>query len=303
MFPELFKIPLFNLPLNTYGLLLVVAFIVGLRVSARMAERDGLEKHRIYDLGLWIMVAALVGAKLLLIVTAWDEIARNPGHFHALALLRSGGVFYGGFITAFITAVVVACIYRLPGRKTADACAPGIAIGHAIGRLGCFFAGCCWGEPTTAAWGVQFSERGHEITGVPTIVSHLTDPAQRAFWADRLGGFHASLHLHPTQLYETAATFILFIVLLWLSRRRRFEGQVMLAYVALYAVARFVIEFWRDDPRGSLLGLSTSQLIAAIGFLGAAVIVALRSVRSKARFVWWRQPLSKQRRTSTRVTL
>jgi len=126
---------------------------------------------------------------------------------------------------------------------------------------------------------MHFAERGHEITGVPTIVNHLTDPAQRGLWANQLGGLHAPLHLHPTQLYEVAATLTIFITLLWLSRRRRFEGQVMLAYAALYAVAQFVIEFWRDDPRGSLIGLSTSQLIAVIVFLGAISIGAIRAPR------------------------
>ncbi|MGH9838212.1 MAG: prolipoprotein diacylglyceryl transferase [Blastocatellia bacterium] len=278
MFPELFKIPWLNLPINTYGLLLAVAFIVGLQFAARMAERDGLDRRRVYDLGLWIMVAALIGAKLLLIVNEWDGFSRNPRQFFTFALLRSGGVFYGGFIGAVIVTVIVARRHKLSLWRTADAIAPGIAIGHAIGRLGCFFAGCCWGKPVTVAWGVHFSERGHEITGVPTIVSHLSEPAQRSYWASRIGGLDAPLHLHPTQLYETAVTLVIFLALLALSRRRRFEGQIMLAYAAIYAAARFVIEFWRDDPRGSLLWFSTSQLIAAIVFLGAVSTGAIRTL-------------------------
>ena len=276
MFPELFKISSLNITLNTYGVFLVVAVTIGLWVAARMAGRDGLDKSRIYDLGLWTLVVALIGAKLLLVINEWDNFTHNPRQFLLLNFLRSGGVFYGGFIAAFIAAVTLTRAYHLPRWRTADASALGIAIGQAIGRLGCFSAGCCWGKPATAAWGVQFTERGHEITGVPTVVSHLTDPAQRTLWADRLGGLDALLHLHPTQLYETAATLIIFIVLLWLSRRRRFEGQVMLAYVTLYAVARFVIEFWRDDPRGSLLGLSTSQLIAALIFFGSVCVFRYR---------------------------
>ena len=129
------------------------------------------------------------------------------------------------------------------------------------------------------AWGVRFSERGHEITGVPTIAGYLTDSMQRSHWADQIGGLDAPLHLHPTQLYETAATLIIFIALLALKRRRRFEGQIMLIYAALYAVARFVIEFWRDDPRGSLLWLSTLQLIAVIVFVGAISIGVIRTLR------------------------
>jgi phosphatidylglycerol:prolipoprotein diacylglycerol transferase len=277
MFPELFKISSLNITLNTYGVFLVVAVTIGLWVAAQMAGRDGLDKSRIYDLGLWTLVVALISAKLLLVINEWDNFTHDPRQFLLLNLFRSGGVFYGGFIAAFITAVTLTRAYRLPRWRTADASALGIAMGQAIGRLGCFSAGCCWGEPTTSAWGVQFTKRGHEITGVPTVVSHLNDPAQRALWANQPGGLDAPLHLHPTQLYETVATLIIFVALLWLSRRRRFEGQVMLAYVALYAVARFIIEFWRDDPRGSWLGLSTSQLIAVILLLGVTCIGAIRT--------------------------
>lgn len=279
MLPELFKISFLNITLNTYGFFLIAAVTLGLWVAAQMAGRDGLDKSRIYDLGLWTLVVALIGAKLLLVINEWDNFTHNPRQFLLLNFLRSGGVFYGGFIAAFITAATLTRAYHLPRWRTADASALGIAIGQAIGRLGCFSAGCCWGKPTTAAWGVQFTERGHEITGVPTIASQLNDPAQRDLWVNQIGGLDAPLHLHPTQLYETAATLVIFMALLWLSRRRRFEGQVMLAYAALYAVARFIIEFWRDDPRGSLLGLSTSQLIAVLVFLVAASIGALRISR------------------------
>lgn len=283
MFPELFKIPLLNIPLNTYGLLLAVAFMVGLRVAARMAERDGLDSRRVYDLGLWIMVAALIGGKLLLIITEWESLIRGSRRFFAIEFFRSGGVFYGGFIASVIVTVIIARRHKLPLWRTADAIAPGIALGHAIGRLGCFFAGCCWGKPTTSAWGVRFSERGHEITGVPTIAGHLIDPAQRAFWSTRIGGLDAPLQLHPTQLYEVVATIAIFAVLLSLFRRSRFEGRIMLAYAALYAAARFVIEFWRDDPRGSLIGLSTSQFIALFVFLGAISIGAVRFSRFRRK--------------------
>jgi len=146
--------------------------------------------------------------------------------------------------------------YKLPWWQTADACAPAIALGNAIGRQGCFAAGCCWGKPTNLPWGVEFTERAHEITGVPLGV-----------------------HLHPTQLYESFATFLFFLFLVWLHRHKRFRGQVILTYAVLYAVMRFVIEFFRADQRGDILGLttrtglSTSQLIALL--IGAASLVLL----------------------------
>ena len=149
--------------------------------------------------------------------------------------------------------------YQLPWWKTADACAPGIAIGNFFGRQGCFAAGCCWGKPTTLPWGVKFTELGHEITGVPLDV-----------------------RLHPTQLYESFAMLLVFFFLFWLHKHRRFDGQVILLYALLYSVIRFAIEFLRDDPRGDLFGLttltglSTSQLISLIVGAGALVLLVLR---------------------------
>ncbi|MEK7833967.1 MAG: prolipoprotein diacylglyceryl transferase family protein, partial [Acidobacteriota bacterium] len=133
----------------------------------------------------------------------------------------------------------------------------------------------------TAWCGVHFTEKGYEATGVPTIVEQLADPIQRSVWEDRLGSLSAPLKLHPTQLYEAAALLVIFVVLLWMFRHRKFHGQIVLAYALLYSVARFTVEFWRDDPRGEIWGLSTSQFIAVLLFIGAVVgfIFKLRSER------------------------
>lgn len=272
MFPELFKIPYINFTFNTYGFLLALAFITGLYVMGRLAASDGQDKQKVYDLGLWVLAASLIGSKLLMIVTEWDSFYRdNPRQIFSLDFFRSGGVFYGGFLGAVIASVIVMKIYKLPWWRTADAFAPGIAIGQAIGRLGCFSAGCCWGKPTTAWCGVHFSEKGHEITGVPTMVRHLADPIQQNVWAERLGGLLAPIKLHPTQLYEAVATLLIFVVLLFVYRKRQFHGQVIIVYAILYAIARFIIEYWRDDPRGEFFDLSTSQFIAVVLFIGAII--------------------------------
>ncbi len=276
MFPELFKIPGLDFTVNTYGALLALAFLAGLFVMARQAAADNLDKNRVYDLGLWVLVASLIGSKLLMIVTDWDEYEGNWRAFLSLDFLRSGGVFYGGFIGAVIASVIMMRIYKLPWWRTADAFAPGIAIGQAIGRLGCFSAGCCWGKPTTAFCGVHFTDKGHETTNVPTIVGHLPAAIQQQ-WADKLGGLTAPIHLHPVQLYEVGASLVIFVILLVMARKRKFHGQIVLAYALLYAVARFIIEIWRDDPRGSLLGLSTSQFIALLIFIGGLIAFIYRS--------------------------
>jgi phosphatidylglycerol:prolipoprotein diacylglycerol transferase len=272
MFPELFRIG--NFPINTYGVLLALAFLAALLVSARLGARDGLPRERIYDLGLWMLLAALVGSKVLML---WTEpsYAEDPTHLLSLDFLRSGGVFYGGLIGATLTGYLLARYYGLPWWKTADAFAPGIALGQAIGRLGCFAAGCCWGKPTSLPWGVRFTPLGHEITGVPLDV-----------------------HLHPTQLYESAATLLIFIFLLWLHRHKRFSGQVILFYAVLYGITRFAVEFLRDDPRGdiagltTLTGLSTSQLISLIVGIGALFILILR---------WRRAPVEPPNKVSSTV--
>ena len=272
MFPELFKIPYTEFSINTYGFLLAVAFLAGLLLMARLAARDGLNRQKVIDLGLWVLAASLIGSKALMVIAEWDVTYRdNPRQIFTLDFLRSGGVYYGGFIAAVIASVIVMRYYKLPWWRTADAFAPGVILGQAIGRLGCFSAGCCWGRPTTGWYGVHFSEKGHEITGVPTMVNHLADPIKNV-WAERLadqGGWLAPLKLHPTQLYEVGAALLVLAVLLLIHRRRRFEGQVILAYAMLYSVARFIIEYWRDDPRGEIIGLSTSQFIAIILFVGA----------------------------------
>jgi phosphatidylglycerol:prolipoprotein diacylglycerol transferase len=254
MFPELFHIGSF--PVHTYGVFLALAFLGAIMVTVRLGSRDGLPRERLYDLCLWMLLASLIGSKALMFFTE-PEYRGNPLALLSLDFLRSGGVFYGGLIGAVVTGFFLMRHYKLPWWKTADACAPGIALGNVLGRLGCFSAGCCWGKPTTEPWGVRFTELAHEITGVPT-----------------------GTPLHPTQLYESLSMMLVFVFLLWLHRHRRFSGQVILAYALLYAAIRFVIEFFRDDPRGDILGLttltglSTSQLIGiVVGVLALIVMI------------------------------
>ena len=269
MYPELFRIG--NFPINTYGVFLAVAFLCAILIAVRLARRDGLPGEKIYDLSLWMLLAGLIGSKILMLFTE-PEYRENPALFLSLDFLRSGGVFYGGLLGAMAAGYLLMKRYKLPWWKTADACAPGVAIANFFGRQGCFAAGCCWGKPTTLPWGVKFTEAGHQITGVPT-----------------------DAHLHPTQLYESFAMLLVFLFLLWLHKRKRFDGQVILAYALAYSVIRFAIEFVRDDPRGdvfgltSLTGLSTSQLISL--FIGIAALILLIVRRRRANPVNLENPV------------
>lgn len=256
MYPVLFRIGSF--PINTYGVFLALAFLCAILITVKLAARDGLPREKIYDLCLWMLLSSLVGSKILMFFTE-PEYRDHPLQLLSLDFLRSGGVFYGGLIGAILAGYFLMRRYQLPWWKTADACAPGIAIGNFFGRQGCFAAGCCWGKPTTLPWGVKFTELGHEITGVPT-----------------------DAYLHPTQLYESFAMLAVFFFLLWLHKHRRFSGQAILFYALLYSAIRFAIEFLRDDPRGDLFGLttatglSTSQIISLIVGIAALILLIVR---------------------------
>ena len=257
MYPELFRIG--DFPLNTYGFLLSIGLMLALFAAAKLAVRDGLPKERIYDLGLWTIIGGLIGSKILMVFT------EDGVNFFSLDFLRSGGVYYGGFLGGLLALVFLIQFYKLPFWKVADAFAPGVAIGQFFGRQGCFSAGCCWGKPTELPWGVHFTRAGHENTGVPIF--------------DAAG---SALHLHPTQLYESFAMLFVLGILIYLHRRKRFDGQVLIGYMILYPIVRFTIEFFRDDPRGDLFGLttltglSTSQILSLIVAAGAIAFMIYR---------------------------
>jgi phosphatidylglycerol:prolipoprotein diacylglycerol transferase len=259
MHPRLVTIPAFDLlgrhigplTLHTYGFLLALAFLAGLWVAARQARRAGLDPGRVTDLAVYVLIAGLIGAKVLFVIVEWRYYAEHPREI--LSVFQLGGVFYGGLMAAFPVAWWFVKRYGLDGWKTADVLAPGVAIGQAVGRLGCFAAGCCHGRATHVAWAVTF----------------------RDIYAARTSGTPLDVPLHPVQLYESAAAVVIFAALLWLSPRKKFDGQVVVAYVVLYSMARFGIEFFRgDSARGFVLGglLSTSQLIAIILVVAAGAL-------------------------------
>jgi phosphatidylglycerol:prolipoprotein diacylglycerol transferase len=268
MHPKLITLPAFELfgkhlgpfTLHTYGVLLAIAFLAGLWIAGRQAKKAGLDANRITDMAVYVLIAGLVGAKLLLLVVEWSYFSKNPREL--LSIFQSGGVFYGGLLGALPVAWWYIRRHSLPGWRTADVLAPGVALGQGLGRLGCFAAGCCFGRPADVPWAVTFR-----------------DP-----YATRTVGTPLDTALHPTQIYESLAVFAIFGFLLWLSSRRTFDGQVMLAYVALYSVVRFLIEFYRGDAaRGTVFGgmLSTSQFIAILLVLGAALLYPYAARRNK----------------------
>ena len=239
MHPILFEIGGF--PVYTYGVLLAAAYLLGLQLALVRARARGLDPNRVMDLGIWVIVSGLIGAKLLLLVVEWDTYGRDLSEL--FTLVRSGGVFYGGLIAAVIVAVVYLWRHRMPIWSVTDAFAPGIALGHVVGRMGCFFAGCCFGRPADVPWAVTFrSEYAAQNIGTPINVP-----------------------LHPTQLYEAGAELLILGLLLMTERRGRlFPGRTFWLYMLLYGVSRFVIEFYRGDVRGVVGMFSTSQFVSVV---------------------------------------
>ena len=256
MYPRLFEIG--ALTVYTYGILLAAAYLLGLQFATRRARARGLDQARVLDLGIYIIISALVGAKLLLLITDWNTFVSNPAEL--LTLLRSGGVFYGGLILAVAVALWYIRRIGLPLWTTCDVFAPGIALGHVVGRLGCFFAGCCYGKPTTAPWAVTFTD--------PFAAANVGTPL--------------NVPLHPTQLYEAGVEGLILVFLLATeSRGRKFPGRTFWLYMLLYAVSRFAIEFFRGDPRGAVGMFSTSQFISLILAPLAVVMLVILARRSE----------------------
>jgi phosphatidylglycerol:prolipoprotein diacylglycerol transferase len=251
MHPVLFEIH--GWPVYSYGVLLAAAYLVGLQLAVVRARRAGLDAQRVMDLGIYLIISALIGAKLLLLVVDFSYFKDHPGEL--LSLVRAGGVFYGGLAAAFVVGLLLIRRYRLPMWTTADLIAPGIALGHVVGRFGCLLAGCCYGRPTTVPWAITF-----------------TDPAAAVNVGTPLG-----VPLHPTQLYDAGAELLILVVLLLTERRwRPYAGRTFWLYMLLYAVSRFVIEFYRGDERGTVFGtLSTSQF-ASVLIVPISILMLLR---------------------------
>ena len=261
MCPRLFSIGPLSIP--TYGVLVGIGFLVGLYLVGRLARRAGLDPDKMTNLGVWVVLAAMVGAKLFLVVADLDTYLEHPERLFSLSLLRAGGVFYGGLLAALGTAVWYSHRHGLPGLRTADIFAPAVAVGHSIGRLGCFAAGCCWGKPTALPWGVAFTDpAAHDFVGVPLNV-----------------------HLHPTQLYEAGGTLAVGLVLLRLIQKPHRPGTVLAWYLVLYSTFRLLVEFLRAETSRSFPfdgPLSVTQWVAVLLVLAGVFLLMRPSAQPSA---------------------
>jgi len=243
------------LTIHTYGVLVAAGFLLGLALAVKQAKKEGIPQERIIDIGFYVLVAAIVGSRLFF-------VAVNAGHYlkHPLDIFKiweGGLVFYGGLILALPSALWYIRKHHLDGWRITDIFAPSIAIGHAVGRIGCFAAGCCHGRLCELPWAVTFHDpESLATTGIP---------------------------LHPTQLYESAGEFLNFLILITLRRYQSFKGQLFWTYIFLYSVLRFVVEFFRgDEARGYLFGgISVSQGISVIMGIIAISVIAGKLLNKK----------------------
>jgi phosphatidylglycerol:prolipoprotein diacylglycerol transferase len=244
MHPRLISTSFFTI--YTFGNLLAASYLSAFGWMVRGARRAGLDPEALASLGIWAIVGALVGAKALLLFRSILDGSFAISDLWSMSLVTSAGDFYGGFIGGLTASAMFFWRHpTVPVWRAADVCAPAIALGQAIGRVGCFMAGDDYGRPAHLPWAVTF-----------------TDPE-----AERLGGTPLNVPLHPVQLYESAMCLALFVFLVWLTRRRHRDGDIIVAYTLLYAIARFGLEFFRGDAdRGFVFGglLSTSQFIGVV---------------------------------------
>jgi phosphatidylglycerol---prolipoprotein diacylglyceryl transferase len=257
MHPVLFQFG--SITIYTYGVLVATGVVLGLWYARRQAPRAGLDPEKTWNMGIYAVLVALLLAKVWLVFSSWDYYVAHPRDIFSLATFQSGGTFYGGMLGAILTMVLYSLVQKMPIVSVLDTFTAALPLGHAIGRLGCFAAGCCYGKPTTLPWGVRF-----------------TNPA-----AAQVAGTPLDVHLHPTQLYEAAAEFANFTILVWVGARQRFKGQILGTYCLLYGTERGVIEFFRGDPGRTMLlndSISLMQLVS-VGLILAGAFLWYRGLR------------------------
>ena len=300
-----------HLDLPSYFVLLTLSFIIGAWMTYREAPRIGLDRERVLDLNIYIVIWAIVGARLLHVIAdghlhdyvnlcldnfkvrateakvsfcnassecGWDYVCTVATHtcppprdcFAVLEVWRGGLAYYGGFLFATAFGLYFARKYRMGMWKVADLCAPWIAFGLALSRMGCFLNGCCFGKVAQVPWAVRFP---------------FGSPSWEAQHDAHLIADHAAaLPVHPTQIYLSLLNLVTFAVLYFVIRRRkRFDGQLFAWLLILKGVFRSFVEIWRDDDRGVFFGwLSTSQIIS-LPLIALGIYLLVRQGRGPAK--------------------
>jgi phosphatidylglycerol:prolipoprotein diacylglycerol transferase len=267
MQPILLELP-FGIPLYSYGFMLTLSVLAGRFLALRLAERAGIDVKLADRCALWTLIGAILGARLLFVVTNFDQFNNA---FEIFAWWKGGVVAYGGFLGGLAASIVFCRMHRLSLLLWADCVVPSLCLGLAITRVGCFLGGCDFGRTWEGPWAVQFP------AGSPAFLLHrqlgLLPP-----------GAVESLHVHPTQLYESLAGIALLLMLIAVRHRKLLAGHGLAAFGMSYAVLRYLNELVRADPqRGAIGPWSTSQFIAIVTFVAAAALLYVLRRKSAAR--------------------
>jgi phosphatidylglycerol:prolipoprotein diacylglycerol transferase len=242
--------------LHTYGVMIAIGFLAAMLLGSRQGRLEGEDPDRIIDLAFYVLLAGLVGARVVFIITKLPEYIADP--VQILYFWRGGLVWYGGFIGAALFTIHYCRKHRMSYWKIVDISIPYVALAHAFGRFGCLSAGCCYGRPTESFVGIQFP---------------VTSAVQYSQQSDGLVGFTDLPHpVHPTQLYEAGFEISMFLLLIAMRPHKRFHGQLFLIWLSAYPIARTIIEMVRGDKERGVFVLSTSQWIS---ILVAAAAVGL----------------------------
>jgi phosphatidylglycerol:prolipoprotein diacylglycerol transferase len=246
-----------SLTIHWYGVMIALAFLAGLWTATRRARHENMSSERIADIVIWIMVGAILGARIVYVATYWkDEFAGQP--LSEIFMIQHGGlVYYGGLIGATIAGVIYIRWKKLPLWKTADVLAPSIALGNVFGRIGCLLNGCCYGRACSLPWAIQF-------------------PADNPLHPP-------TTPVHPTEIYDALDNFILYLLLAWLFRRKKFDGQIFATYLIGYAIIRTIMEYFRGDypPDQIHYGLTPGELISIPIFIAGLVLGIVLSTRAR----------------------
>ncbi|QTA88618.1 prolipoprotein diacylglyceryl transferase [Desulfonema magnum] len=256
MYPVLFKFG--QIAIYTYGLFIALGFLAGISVAKKEAVRVGEDPDKMMDICFYILISAIIASRLFYVVVNLEMFLSAP--LDIFKIWNGGLVFYGGFIGAAVTAFIYLKKHRMPLWKTLDILAPSLALGHFLGRIGCFFAGCCYGKVCHLPWAITFS---HPDSLAPT-----------------------GIPLHPTQLYSALNNLMIFGFLWLFRRRKKFDGQLCWIYVLIYGITRSVIEVFRGDDRGDFIFgvLSVSQTIGIIMAIIAIVMLIFLSKKTSSDF-------------------
>src|SRR4051812_13449922 len=271
-----------GVPVHTYGILVAGGFLVAMTMAARAAERAGLDRDRVMDLSFGILVAAMIGSRVLFIMVNWNDYAHDL--FGIFEFWKGGLVFYGGFLGAVAFSAWYMRRHDMPFFPYADVMAPTVAIGQALGRLGCFSAGCCWGAACDVHYPLAARFPPEALAYQSQAQNHLIVP-----------GSATTLPIHPTQLYEAFGCALIFLFLPYWRSRKRFHGEMLALYLMLYAPLRALVETFRgDEERGrvfNFLGgwarhawwnLSTSELISVGIFVAGVAVYVTQSRRASS---------------------